>query len=149
MVTIPRRARLAVAIALGSLSTVPSPPRAVAAASNPWEGCPWPTSLDAVAAAPKNHRVLLENERVRVLDVTVAPGERQPVHAHCWPSVMHIMYEGVSRNYDAEGRLIDELKVAPPTSEFPKTIWLQPTPPHSVHNLDSKPIRLLRVELKP
>ena len=35
--------------------------------------CAWPAALDAVAAAPRNHRVLLENEKVRVLDVTVAP----------------------------------------------------------------------------
>jgi hypothetical protein len=132
-----------------SLPAVSSLPQGVAAPAAPAKECPWPASLDAVAAAPKNHRVLLENDRVRVLEVTVAPGERQAVHAHCWPSVMHIFYEGISRNYDAEGRLIDEIKVAPPPSEFPKTLWLQPTPPHSVHNLDSQPIRLLRVELKP
>jgi hypothetical protein len=39
--------------------------------------------MDAVAAAPGNHRVLLENDRVRVLEVTVNPGEREPLHAHC------------------------------------------------------------------
>jgi hypothetical protein len=37
------------------------------------EGCAWPASLDAVAAAPGNHRVLLENDRVRVLEIIVAP----------------------------------------------------------------------------
>lgn len=146
--TIRTSAALAAGIALGSLSTVPSRPTAAAQPASPKE-CPWPASLDAVAAAPRNHRVLLENERVRVLDVTVMPGERQPVHSHCWPSVMYVSYEGISRNYDAEGRLIDEVKVAPPASQFPKTLWLEPTPPHSVHNLDSRPIRLFRVELKP
>jgi hypothetical protein len=34
----------------------------------------WPESLDAVVEAPGNHRVILENDRVRVLDVTVQPG---------------------------------------------------------------------------
>jgi hypothetical protein len=110
--------------------------------------CAWPPELDAVEAAPKNHRVLLENDRVRVLDVTVAPGEREAVHAHCWPSVMYVMYEGVDRNYDAEGRLIGEQKVAPPRAQFPQVFWLENTPPHAVENLDSEPIHLVRFELK-
>ena len=31
----------------------------------------WDASLDAVIAAPKHHKVLFENERLRVLDVTL------------------------------------------------------------------------------
>lgn len=34
----------------------------------------WPDALDATVAAPQNHKVVLENERVRVLEVTVQPG---------------------------------------------------------------------------
>lgn len=112
------------------------------------EPCPWPASLDAVAAAPQNHRILLENDRVRVLDVTVAPGEREPVHAHCNPSVLYVMRQGRGRDYDAEGRLIDEATEAPPASQFPMTFWFDRSPPHSVHNLDTIPIHLLRLELK-
>ena len=37
----------------------------------------WPPEGDAVAAAPNNHRVLLENDNMRVLEVTVQPGERE------------------------------------------------------------------------
>ena len=110
--------------------------------------CPWPAKLDAVTAAPTNHRVVLENDHVRVLDVTVAPGEREAVHAHCLPSVMYLMQEGVYRDYDANGKLVEEVTTPPPASKFPMTLWLDPQAPHSVHNLDSKPTRLLRVELK-
>ena len=35
--------------------------------------CLWSTSQDAVQAAPLNHRVVLENDKVRVLDVIVPP----------------------------------------------------------------------------
>lgn len=111
--------------------------------------CPWPDSLDAVVAAPGNHRVVLENERVRVLDVTVAPGEREPVHAHCLPSVMYLMYEGVYRDYGMDGELLSEATRAQPDSAFPMTLWLDPQGPHAVQNLDRRPVRLLRVELKP
>src|SRR2546427_3854450 len=33
--------------------------------AEPW---PWPDSLDALAAAPESHRLLFENDRVRVLE---------------------------------------------------------------------------------
>jgi hypothetical protein len=38
--------------------------------------------LDAMAKAPGHHEVLLENDKVRVLDTRVSPGDRTPVHAH-------------------------------------------------------------------
>jgi hypothetical protein len=64
-------------------------PSALAAEAGGEEGCN--AALDAVAAAPGNHRVLLENEQVRVLDVVVPVGTREPVRAHCWPSVLYVM----------------------------------------------------------
>ena len=47
----------------------------------------WDPELDAVIAAPKHHKVLFENERLRVLEVTLAPQDEEPVHHHRWPSV--------------------------------------------------------------
>jgi hypothetical protein len=47
-----------------------------------------PDELDAVVAAPTSHRIVFENEDVRVLEVTVAPGVHEPEHTHRWPSVM-------------------------------------------------------------
>jgi hypothetical protein len=47
----------------------------------------WDPALDAVTAAPANHIVLFENERLRVLEVVLHPGEEEPVHHHRWPSV--------------------------------------------------------------
>jgi beta-alanine degradation protein BauB len=37
---------------------------------------------DPVKVAPKNFKVLLENERVRVIDFHSAAGERIPMHSH-------------------------------------------------------------------
>jgi hypothetical protein len=135
-------------IGIGYVAAAPPWAAVDSARSQVREDCPWPASLDAVAAAPNNHRIVLENDRVRVLDVTVAPGEREPLHAHCRWSVMYVMQEGVYRDYDAAGRVVEESKVAAPASQFPLTLWLGPQAPHSVHNLDSRPTRLLRVELK-
>jgi quercetin dioxygenase-like cupin family protein len=41
-----------------------------------------PEELDGPLAAPDHHRVIYEDERVRVMELTVAPGERVPVHTH-------------------------------------------------------------------
>ena len=51
----------------------------------------WPDSLDAMVAAPDHHEVLLENERVRVLDSRIRSGETVPVHKHRWASVLYIL----------------------------------------------------------
>ncbi len=110
--------------------------------------CAWPASMDAVAAAPGNHRVLLENDRVRVLEITVAPGEREPVHAHCLASVSYVMYEGKYRDYDGQGKLLEEVKESPDESKFPLTTWTEPLGPHSFENLDTKPVRSLHIEIK-
>jgi len=117
-------------------------------ADRPAVKCEWPQKLDAVAAAPKNHRVLLENDRVRVLEVTVAPGERQPLHAHCLPSVLSVLDGGHARDYDAAGKVMDEGSVIPAGQSAPLAFWLEQTPPHAMENLDSQTIRLIRVELK-
>jgi len=110
--------------------------------------CASPASTDAVAAAPGNHRVLLENDRVRVLEITVAPGEREPVHAHCLPGVSYDLYAGKYREYDAKGNLVSEVKESPPESQFPMTSWGEPVAPHAVENLDTRPMHSLRIELK-
>ena len=43
---------------------------------------PWPGELDALLAAPDSHRLLLETDRVRVLEVVIEPGAREPEHTH-------------------------------------------------------------------
>ncbi len=50
-----------------------------------------PASYDAIAAAPGNHRVVFENEKVRVLEVAIEPREKEPFHMHPMPSVMNII----------------------------------------------------------
>src|ERR1700758_574409 len=47
----------------------------------------WPDSMDSVNAAPKNHKVLFENDHVRLLEVIVQPGETENMHGHKFPSV--------------------------------------------------------------
>lgn len=61
---------------------------------------PWPRELDAVIAAPDSHRLLFENDRVRVLEVVIEPGAREPEHTHRWPSVMIVERPARIRYYE-------------------------------------------------
>ena len=109
----------------------------------------WDPALDAVAAAPDSHRVLLENAHVRVLEVVLPPGHREPAHTHRWPSVMVGLDEARIRYYDAEGELRFETPEDKPLDDTELSAdWLRPEPLHSVENIDDRPFRALRVELK-
>ena len=43
---------------------------------------------DAVTAAPDQHRVLFEDEHVRVMEILLPPLAVEPVHIHALPSVI-------------------------------------------------------------
>jgi hypothetical protein len=43
---------------------------------------PWPAELDGPIAAPAQHKVLFENDRVHVLETTIRVGEVTPLHTH-------------------------------------------------------------------
>ncbi|MGI8785729.1 MAG: cytoplasmic protein [Acidobacteriota bacterium] len=40
------------------------------------------TAQDPVKVTPKTVKVLLENDRVRVLEARLKPGEKEPMHSH-------------------------------------------------------------------
>lgn len=109
----------------------------------------WPAELEATVAAAENHKILLENDQVRVLEVTLAPGEVEPLHFHRWPSVLYLQQAGDWIDRDAEGNVIFDSRKVPPMP-FPVTLWKGPEAPHSPVNLsDDVTVRLIRVEIKP
>jgi len=109
----------------------------------------WPENLDAVVAAPENHKILMENEKVRVLEVTLLPGKIEEVHHHRWPSVLYIQEAGDFIDYDGDGDIIMDSREIKPALKFPMTMWKEAEGPHSVENLSKTiTIRLIRVEMK-
>jgi hypothetical protein len=98
--------------------------------------------FDAVEAAPLSHKVLFENAIVRVLQVEVAPGTREPMHHHRWPSIFlnwdsggrsgHIkIYHGDGTVHDVPSR---ESPVSPGSW---RVTWMKPEPMHSIENLET------------
>ncbi|HEY9168878.1 MAG TPA: hypothetical protein VIN72_05275 [Lutibacter sp.] len=109
----------------------------------------WSANLDAVIAVPDNHKILMENEKVRVLEVTLSPGETEEVHHHRWPSVLYIQEAGNFIDYDGDGNIIMDSRQIKPPLKFPMTRWKDAEAPHSVKNLSKTiSIRLIRVEMK-
>ncbi len=97
----------------------------------------WPPHLEALIAAPANHRLLHEDDEVRVLEVTVQPGERENLHHHRWPSIMVVLARPDYRNFDAGGNEIPPSGGTPSSPVLPRAIRLPPQPrrqKHRCHN---------------
>lgn len=109
---------------------------------------PWPDSLDALTAAPRFHRLLFENDRVRVLEVRIGPGQFVPVHTHCWPGAVYVMRASDFLRRDGEGNLLFDSRTAGPPPATATAQWTDALPPHSVENIGSGEIVLITTELK-
>jgi hypothetical protein len=113
--------------------------------SLPW---PWPDSLDALVAAPDHHRLLFENEAVRILEVRIGPGQLVPVHTHQWPSSVCVVNTSDFIRRDAEGKLLFDSRTMGPPPATPTAQWTEALPPHSVENIGNTEIVLITTELK-
>ena len=111
-------------------------------ANNDWH---WPREMDAVAAAPESHRVLFKNDLVRVLEVSILPGNREPEHTHRMPGVLIVDSAAVIRYYEAGVLLGTSGSHASGAAISGR--WLEPEGPHSVENADIKPYHAFRFEI--
>jgi quercetin dioxygenase-like cupin family protein len=82
----------------------------------------------------------LENSRVRVLEATLKPGDKEKTHSH--PAyVIYVIAGGKFRNHAADGTITDgEFKTGDVIYRDPLT--------HSAENIGDTTIRLELVELK-
>ncbi|MGH9649423.1 MAG: hypothetical protein ACRD3A_10265 [Terriglobales bacterium] len=108
----------------------------------------WPDSLDALAAAPANHRLLLENEHARVLETVIPPGARTPAHTHRWPSVQYLCSWSDFLRRDHDGKVVLDTR-ALPAPQLGAALWSEPLPLHSVENIGAAELRVVVVEIKP
>jgi hypothetical protein len=108
---------------------------------------PWPPSLDALSAAPRHHTLLLENDRVRVVETRIPPGDIVPVHTHCWPSVLYVLSWSDFVRRDAAGRVVLDTRAIGSGSP-PSVAWSEALPPHSLENVGGAEIRVISVEIK-
>ncbi len=114
----------------------------------------WGPSFDAVTAAPQNHKVIFENDRLRVLEVTLHHEEEEPTHHHRWPSVFVLDQVG-GPIYD----LTPEGERLPPNRDVLRAFeaWdgkgclvahMEPQPLGRVFNASGKTVHGIRIEMK-
>lgn len=95
---------------------------------------------DPVKVAPKQCKVELENDQVRVLRWKTGPHEKTPMHEH--PAMVSISITGGHTRFTLADGTTRDVRVKPG-----QVTWSDPQK-HSSESLDSKPTELLQVELK-
>jgi hypothetical protein len=105
-------------------------------------------ALDALVAAPAHHAVLLENDRVRVLEARVEPGDTVPLHAHRWPGVQYFVSFSDFVRRDDRGVVIVDSRMIELPRQRPLVLWSEPMPPHTLENVGTDPIHAIVVESK-
>ena len=95
---------------------------------------------DPLVVNSKTIALKLENPRVRVLEATLKPGDKEQTHSH--PAyVIYVINGGKFRNHATDGTVTDgEFKTGDVIYRDPVTHWAE--------NIGDTTIRLVLVELK-
>lgn len=95
---------------------------------------------DAVAVDSKHYKVELENESVRVLKVSIGPGEKSPMHQH--PAYVAVFLTGGKVRFSLPGGKTAEHEVKKGTAGFAAA------ESHAPENMGDTPFELFVIELK-
>ncbi len=95
---------------------------------------------DVVKVSPETHKVLLENEHVRVLDVHAKPGEKVAIHFHP-ASILYYLTDGKLKITYPDGRT-DERNVKAGTAVWSEAVT------HAVENVGANEFHEVHTELK-
>ena len=102
--------------------------------------------LDGVVAAPDHHRVLFENEVVRVIETTIRAGETTPVHTHLAPTAMYVVSGSQFVRRDPAGAVMLDTR-ADPVFVLPQVMYSPGTPAHTLENTGPDDLVVIGVEL--
>ena len=101
----------------------------------------WPLSLDALAATSQHHTLIFENDRVRVLQTLIPPGETTGMHTHRWPCVIQTLRASHYLRRDGQNVIRRDARRRPAgPGDF---IRSPPMPPHSIENVGNSAIHLI------
>jgi quercetin dioxygenase-like cupin family protein len=103
-------------------------------------GDPGAPSLDPVVVNAGMEHARLENDRVRVIEGILRPGDKESMHAH--PAFVTYVIEGSRiRNHFADGRVVEaDLKTGDVLWRDPQTHWIE--------NIGTTTLRFIVFELR-
>ncbi len=97
--------------------------------------------LDAAKVASKTHKTLFENDKVRVLEVTIEAGEKEPIHTHPYKSITIVEKPSRIKYYDEDGNVLEEV-------EIEGVSWREPMGLHAAENVGGSVFKGYRIEMK-
>jgi len=107
-----------------------------------------PGELDALTAAPQHHKLLFENELVRVLDTKILPGEITDLHTHQYAASLYIVSWSDFIRYDANGNVVVDSRTLPTVPAPGTSMWSEPLAPHALENVGKTELHVISVEIK-
>jgi mannose-6-phosphate isomerase-like protein (cupin superfamily) len=102
--------------------------------------------LDGAIAAPDHHKVLFENDQVRVLETTIRAGDITPVHTHP-PTVLYVVSGSQFLRRDPAGAVMLDT-AADPAFVLARVSYSSGTPRHTLENTGADDLVVIGVELK-
>jgi hypothetical protein len=97
--------------------------------------------LDPLKVTPQTHKLLFENQYVRVIESRSAPGGTEPKHSHPRSVTVYLA------DADSEIRTFPDEKVARVHRTAGTAGWSEATT-HAIKNVGSTPSHTIRIELK-
>ena len=95
---------------------------------------------DPVAVSPQYYSVRFENDRVRVLEYRLKPGEREGMHTHA-PGIVYVLAESTIRTTLPDGTAAER------PAKAGEIFWRDATS-HSVVNVGQTEAHALAIDLK-
>ena len=97
--------------------------------------------VDAVKVSPNIYKVLMENEHVRMVELTAKPGERDEWHSHP-PMAAYFLTDAKLKLYTPDGESVEK------EGKAGQSLWQERVKMHSMENIGTTDAQILLVELK-
>ncbi|MEO5940537.1 MAG: cytoplasmic protein [Candidatus Limnocylindrales bacterium] len=103
--------------------------------------------LDGVIVASDHHKVLFENDEVRVIEVIIPAGDITPIHTHLAPTVQYVVSASHFIRRAADGSTMLDTRA---DSEFvlARVAFAPPAAAHTIENTGDGDLVVIGVELK-
>lgn len=110
----------------------------------------WDRNLDGPIAASGNHKIVFENENIRVQSVTVPPNSEEPYHLHPYASILVIDSAPAKIvDRDSGGKVVKNAVFLEQAKTFPVIVVQPPQALHSIKNEDPvQSVHLIRIDGK-
>lgn len=111
------------------------------------EAWPWDKNQEGLTIAPENHRVIFENEHVRVIELWILPGHQEPLHTHENKSLTIIDSPINMRYYGADGKVQFERPCNEEHRDRTSFLWREAEGLHAIENIDQRVFHGIRIEI--